>query len=276
MTPAPFPLEAYLARIGWTGPLTPTPATLAALHRHQLFAIPFENLDPLAGRPVSLDAADLVRKLVHARRGGYCFELNGLFLLALRALGFPVRPLCARVLISPENYSIRSHQITLVEFSGSAWLADVGFGGNGLVDPLPFTLDREFDHGLDTFRLVKDSLFGYRLEHRRPAGWAGNYAFSLDPFLPGDFRALNFFVSRSPDSFFTQLPICVRTLPAERRILVANRFKIRRADGSTHAEKMLFTADELRSVLANQFDLRLPNDYSLPDPRPAPPGMREI
>ncbi len=270
-----FPLAAYLARIGWSGPLDPTPSTLAALHRHQVLAIPFENIDPLCGRPVSLEAPDLARKLIHAGRGGYCFELNGLFLLALQALGFRTRALCARVLISPGNYGPRSHQITLVEFDRARWLADVGFGGNGLVEAIPFELDREFDHGLDRLRLRRDQTHGYRLEHALPPGWRTNYAFSLDPFLFSDFRALNYFISRSPDSVFTRLPICVRTTATERRIVVANHFKTRPATGTTTTTEIL-TADHLRLVLSEKLGLVLPGDLTLPAPHPAPPGTREI
>lgn len=275
MPPDPLPLAAYLERIGWNGPLDPTPVTLAALHRHQLLAIPFENLDPLAGRPVSLEPDDLARKLVRDRRGGYCFELNGLFLLALRAIGFAVTPLCARVQISEGHYGPRSHQIALVETEGARWLADVGFGGNGLLEAIPFALDREFDQGLDRFRLVTDALHGYRLEHAFPSGWRTNYVFSLDPYLLADFRALNFFTSRSPDAIFTRVPLCVRTTPTERRILVANEFKVRAADGSKTNIPVTSSA-HMRTILKDQFALILPPDFPLPEPAPPPANMREI
>lgn len=271
----PFPLAAYLERIGWNAAVEPTPATLVALHRHQVFALPFENLDPLAGRPVSLVPADLVRKLIRDRRGGYCFELNGLFLLALRSIGFSVTPLCARVQISEGNYGPRTHQVALVETEGGCWLADVGFGGNGLLEAIPFAVDREFDQGLDRFRLRIDDVYGYRLEHAHPEGWRVNYAFSLDPFLPADFLALNFFTSRSPDSIFTRLPICVRTTPTERRILVADQFKVRVLGGTRTAAPVASSA-QMREILAREFDLALTADFPLPEPAAALVGMRKI
>ena len=92
-----FDLDAYLARIGYAGPRTPTLATLRAIHALQPAAIPFESLDPFLRRPVPLDLASLQAKLVGQRRGGYCFELNGLFAAALKALGFSVTPLSGRV-----------------------------------------------------------------------------------------------------------------------------------------------------------------------------------
>ncbi len=274
MTTESFPLEAYLARIGWTGPVDSSLATLAALHRHQLLAIPFENLDPFCGRPISLDPIDLADKMIHRRRGGYCFELNGLFLLALQAIGFHTTSLCARVLISEGNYGPRTHQITLVGFGGARWLADVGFGGNGLIEAIPFELECEFDQQLDRFRLVEDATYGCRLEHRLQQGWRALYAFSLDPYLPADFAALNYFISRAPESFFTRIPICVRTTPTERRIVVANQFKVRAGD--TRSTTKIETAAHLRTILVEQLGIVLPADFTLPDPPAPPPGMREI
>jgi N-hydroxyarylamine O-acetyltransferase len=271
-----FPLDAYLARIGWAGPVTPTPETLIALHRHHAFAIPFENLDSFSGLPVSLASADLVEKIIHRGRGGYCFEQNGLFLLALEAIGFHTRSLCARVLISKDNYGPRSHQITLVDFEGGhRWLADVGFGGNGLVETIPFEHECEFRQSLDSYRLVEDETYGHRLEHRLPAGWRTLYAFSLDPYLPGDFDLINYAICRSPTSIFTQIPLCIRTTASERRIIAANQFKIRTADG-TSAATTLEDSAQLRRVLADQLGIRLPDDFPLPDPPASAPGMREI
>jgi N-hydroxyarylamine O-acetyltransferase len=275
MPPEGFPIADYLARIGYAGPLEPAPSTLSALHRHQILAIPFENLDPLGGRPVSLEPSALVEKLIRQRRGGHCFELNGLFLLALNALGFRTRPLCARVLISPGHYGPRTHQITLMEFPAGPWLVDVGFGGNGLIEAIPFVADREFDHGHDRFRLVADAAYGHRLEHRLPNGWRTSYAFSLDPFLPADYRALNFFICRSPDSFFTRLPLCVRTTETERHIILANQYKIRPIGGPP-TSRLLTTPEELRAVLTGPFKLPVPAELPLPTPQPPPPGTREI
>ena len=91
-----FDLDAYFARIGYAGPRAPTLPVLAALHRLHPAAIPFEAIDVLLGRPISLAPADIFAKLVTGGRGGYCFEQNGLFRLALTALGFGVTPLIAR------------------------------------------------------------------------------------------------------------------------------------------------------------------------------------
>ncbi len=270
-----FPLDAYLARIGWSGPVAADPSTLAALHRHHVFAIPFENIDPFGGRPVSLDPAVLVEKMIVRGRGGYCYEQNGLFQLALQAIGFHTTSHCGRARISEGNYAPRTHQFTLVHFDGARWLADVGFGGNGLIEAVPFELECEFDQRLDRFRLIEDPVYGYRLEHRLQGGWRTLYAFSLDPYLPSDFGVLNYFISRAPESFFTRIPICVRSTPSERRIIIANEFKVRPVHGTGTSLK-IETSSELRAALEEHLGSALPADFALPDPTPPPPGMREL
>lgn len=270
-----FPLDAYLDRIEWSGPLAADAATLVALHRRHALAIPFENVDPLCGLPVSLDAEALIEKMLHRRRGGYCFEQNGLFLLALEAIGFHATSLCARTLVSPGKYAARTHQLALVECDGMRWLADVGFGGNGLIEAIPFEIECEFDQKLDCFRILRDGTHGHRLEHRLPAGWRTLYAFSLDPCLPADFAVLNYFISRAPESLFTRIPICVRTTPGERRILVANEFKVR-APGIPVAVERIETVARLRMILRNNLGISIADDAALPAPAPSPPDMREI
>ena len=125
---------------------------------------PFENLDIFLARPISLDPASLIHKLVDERRGGYCHELNGLFLLVLRHLGFTVTPLAARV-FADELPIQKSHQMMLVEVSGERWLADTGFGSNGLIEAIPLELEREFPQHLERFRLQADPNLGFVLQH---------------------------------------------------------------------------------------------------------------
>ena len=124
-------LDAYLARIGHDGPLAPDIATLAALHDAHVRAIPFEAIDPLLGRPVSLDLSAVQDKLVARRRGGYCFEQNLLFKAVLECVGFPVIGLAGRVRwMSPPGAPLgpRTHMFLRVDTPEGAYLADVGFG----------------------------------------------------------------------------------------------------------------------------------------------------
>src|SRR5262245_53404654 len=134
----PLDLDADRHRIGYTGPLTPTRETLAGLHLAHATHIPFENLDILLGRPIRLDLEALQAKLVRGRRGGYCFEQNTLFAAALERVGFPVTRLAARVRLGATGVRPRTHMLLKVDLEGASFLADVGFGGEGLLQPLPF------------------------------------------------------------------------------------------------------------------------------------------
>src|SRR5215208_6825945 len=124
----PIEAKAYLSRIGHTGPRDPTIDTLRALHRAHLAAVPFENLDIHAGRPIRLDRSAFFRKIVGERRGGFCYELNGLFGALLEALGFEVTLLSARVAREGGGFGPEFDHLVLLVSAGGRWIADVGFG----------------------------------------------------------------------------------------------------------------------------------------------------
>jgi hypothetical protein len=123
-------LDAYFARVGYQGPRAPTLDTLRALHRLHPAAIAFENLDPLLKRPVRLDVGALMDKLVHAHRGGYCYEHNIFFQAVLRAIGFTVASLAARVQwnVPPDTDTPRYHMLLRIDLVDGPYIADVGFG----------------------------------------------------------------------------------------------------------------------------------------------------
>jgi N-hydroxyarylamine O-acetyltransferase len=169
-------LPAYLDRIGVSraDSRAPTLDTLRALHLGHSTTIPFENLDVLLGRPIRLDLASLQAKLVEARRGGYCFEHNVLFAAVLEALGFPVTRLAARVYMGPPSPARpRTHMLLRVEVGAEPWLADVGFGRDGLLEPVPF------DPGPAVSQVGRDPHSG--LGRRSSAGPAGR---ALRPQVP--------------------------------------------------------------------------------------------
>jgi len=214
-----FPLPAYLARIGadTTSPLPDLP-TLRQLHVAHVGAVPFENLDVQCGRGVRLDLASLVDKLIVRRRGGYCFEQNTVFMHALEAIGFTVTPCEARVR-PPGGTAIlsRSHMVLIVTLEGRRWLADVGFGGEGLLQPV--TLDGEEDFQID--RTMRVSVEGPLrvLQSSHGAGWQDCYAFVPELRYPIDFEVANWWVSTYPGSVFRQRLTVQRTLPDSRHVL---------------------------------------------------------
>lgn len=200
-------LAAYFARIGYTGDTAPTRATLGSIvYRHTL-SIPFENVDAFLGRRVSLEPAAVFDKLVHRRRGGWCFEHNLLLGEALRALGFEVTDLAARVLLgrAVDDITPRSHRILMVNVDGRSWLADVGFGAQLTpTDALDFALDTPQPTPHGAYRLVHAGGGERRLEAEVPGQWLPLFRFDLHPQRPVDFEASNFQLVHDPASQFTQ------------------------------------------------------------------------
>ena len=198
-------LDAYFARVGYSGPRTPTLEVLAALQRLQPGVIPFESLEPLLGRPVRLDSASLEAKLVRGGRGGYCFEQNGVLWRVLLALGFKVTPLSARVRwMLPEDAPLGplSHMLLRVETPEGPHLCDVGFGGQSPTAPIRFEpgLEQTTPHG--TYRLIERD-GGYELQMRLPDRWGALYRFNLEPRVLADYEVSNWFTSTYPASRFT-------------------------------------------------------------------------
>jgi N-hydroxyarylamine O-acetyltransferase len=191
-----FHLDAYLERVG----LASRP-DLATLHRAHVAAIPFENLDPHRGVPVSLEPADLQRKLVTERRGGYCFEHNLLLKAALEALGAEVEPMLARVRRGAPAGAVRprSHLVLRVRAEGAVWLADVGFGAGTPLEPLPFEPGEVQQRSGWRFRLAEDGE-ELVLHSAVESGWEQLYGFIPRPVPLVDIETSNWFASTHPRS----------------------------------------------------------------------------
>jgi len=261
-------IDAYARRLGRTAPWgAPTLEQLRELHRAHVAAVPFENLDVLLGRTIALDGASLRHKLIDARRGGYCFEQNGLLYDVLCELGYPVRPLLARVLFRATTPRPRTHRVQLVRIAGQDWLADVGFGLQGLLEPLLLEDGLEQRQGLWTFRALRDvdeHETAWRLQAWLPAlpgeapGWQDLYRVGLEPQGLPDFELANHYTSTHPASRFLQTLIVARGEPARRQRLLDLEFSVETAAG-LEVERV---GDERRfaSLLADGFGLELAPD----------------
>ena len=257
--PAPD-LDAYFARLGYTGPREPTLATLRALQLAHLSAIPFENLDVLLGRGIRIDLAAVEDKLVRQRRGGYCFEQNTLFSAVLCALGFEVTPLLARVRwgIPPAQRTPLTHMILRVTLDGRPWLADAGFGGVAATAPLALDTTAGQTTPHDLRRLVREDR---TLTHQlfTADGWTDVYTFTLDDPAPVDFELGNWYSCTHPQGHFLNNLIVTR-VAGDRRLALFNReFSIRHPDGRVEKEPVDSPA-RLLTLLAEHFDLRFPTD----------------
>ena len=193
MEPPSFDLAAYLARIG-LAEAPPDAEGLRAIQQAHLRAIPFENFDPLLGRVSAVGLADVVSKIVHGGRGGYCFEQNTLFEAALRAVGFATRRRLARVRMRFGPEASRSHLVLLAETEGRSFLADAGFGGPGSLVPFELRTGIEQQAPNGTYRLVEDAARGEMvLERRDGDGWVQLYAFDDARVSDGEIASANYF-----------------------------------------------------------------------------------
>ena len=250
-------LDKYLERIGYAGPREPTAETLVGIHTAHAVSIPFENLDIVLGAGVKLDLASVFTKLVVSRRGGYCFEHNTLFAEVLSGLGFAVEILSARVRMGPPRPTPRTHCLLRVTIDGAPWLADVGFGGDGLLEPLPWREGEDLSSGGIRYRLEpegRDTVLHAAIPN---AGWLPLYAIRADdPVLPIDLELGNWFTSTHPASPFTRSVIAQRISRDERLRLVNKELTIRR--GSQIEKLEIADPDQLLEVLRERFALDFP------------------
>lgn len=250
-------LDAYCARIGYHGARTPTLATLRALHALHPDAIVFEAIDVLLGRGIDLDPAAIDAKLIHAGRGGYCFEHNSLFMRVLEALGFEVQGLSARVLWNrpadaPAPAS--THMALRVLVDGEAWLADVGFGSCVLTAPLQLGTRLHQGTPHDIFRLLPLPGGAQRLEmHAGGERWLPVYELLPEVMNAADYEMRNWFTSTHPRSLFRNDLIVARTTPQARHTLLNARYTVRAPGGSV--EQRTLDGEDIARVLVEVFGL---------------------
>lgn len=247
----PSQVEAYLARIGHAGSRAVALDTLTALHRAHLLAVPFENLDIHLGQPLSLDADHLAAKVVTRRRGGFCYELNGLFCSLLVTLGFTVRLVEARTRDVDGQLGPRfDHARILATVEGRDWLVDVGTGASPR-GPIGLTETPQVVGGTRHRVVSRDGR--YDSQHLDGDTWRTGWSFDDVPRDLSEFAERCEYHQRSPDSHFTHKPVC--TLVTERgHVTLADRQLITTEDGHRHEQEV---TDPL-TVLAHMFGIVLP------------------
>lgn len=241
-------LEKYLQRIRYIGPRTATEATLRQLHRAHLLAIPYENLDIHLGQRLTLDAAHVYAKIVEQGRGGWCYEMNGLFAWALRELGFDVTLLGSSVGKPAQGAGgDHEHLILLVQLA-QPWLVDVGFG-NAFLEPLPLQ-PGNYQQSFLNFRLEEAN--GNWYFHNHQHGGKG-YGFTLLPRQLPEFATRCHEMQTSPASSFVQSTVCYRFTDEGIVMLRGVVFKRFLATGVEDEE--ITTLPRYRQVIGETFDL---------------------
>ena len=262
-----FNLGSYLARIGYRGPTDPTAETLAGIVLAHAQAIPFESIDPLLARPVSIDMPSIVAKLVDCRRGGYCFEQNALLEAGLEALGFSVTGLAARVLaVDPERGNLpRTHMVLAIDLADGVSIADVGYGGQTPTGPLRLHVTGRQETPHEPYRLTNRDFGGaplYCLESFAGGAWTRLYEFDLQPQTHADYEMANYFTSTHPNGGFLGVLKAALPAPGCRHALVGNRLSVYFADGRVERNH-LTSPDALRQVLTGTFGIALPDHPGL-------------
>ena len=248
-------LDSYFGRIGYSGARPPSAETLKKVHLSHATHVPFENLDVLLGRPVTLDLDRIQTKIVANHRGGYCFEQNALLAAVLEQMGFAVTRLSGRVRYYTTRVLPRMHMVLKVQTEGQDWLADVGFGGLGLIEPVPLVEGLETQQGAWRLRLKREHDW-WVLQSFYAGEWGDQYAFNLEPHLPIDYELGNFYCSTHPDSRFVQTLIAQLAGLECRKILKNWEFTQVRADGPQ--VQKINGQDELLHLLREHFGLNFP------------------
>ncbi len=253
-----FDVDAWMARIGYTGRREPDLATLRGVIVAHTATIPFENIDVLLGRPPRLDVASLQEKLIAGGRGGYCFEQNGLLLAGLASLGYRVTGLLARVIRGMEADAPGSatHMAVRVDLPEGPYLADVGFGNQTPTAPLALKpeIEQATPHETMRFRPVGDEL---TLQAKFGDEWQSIYRLSPLPRLSIDYEVANWFTATHPASLFVNNLIVARPGPSgTRRTLFNGQVTVRQPGGQAERSR---PGDEagVRAALEGMFGLGL-------------------
>lgn len=249
-----FNLQQYLDRIKFSGEIELNLDGITKLMRSQLFSVPFENIDVQAGNIISLNGDDIVNQIVNKNRGGYCYQINGLFSLALQEIGIPHYYVAARPMVNP-GQNPKTHLGIIATIENEEYLIDLGFGGNSIRKPLKLSdAGTEIQHDSDTFTLAKTEENEFLLQILIGKEWSNLYSFGLAPQRWIDFKPANHYNYSHPDSVFTQNLIVVLQNPLGKKILFKNSVKSV-TNGIT--EIVSFEDDQLENILASEFHLKL-------------------
>jgi N-hydroxyarylamine O-acetyltransferase len=244
-------IQAYLDRIGYRGPLAPTAETLRALQVAHLQTVPFENLSIHAGQPIVLDIESLFEKVVARRRGGFCYELNGLFAALLRALGFEVDLLSAEVGRADGSFSPDFDHMALAVALAERWLVDVGFG-DSFREPLRLAERGEQAQGDRSYRIVEEGPAVVLLQRQGAEGaWEAQYRSTLQPRELPEYAEMCRYHQTSPQSHFTQKRVCSLATPDGRMTLSELRLIVTR--GGVREERLLASEEERAAALRELF-----------------------
>jgi len=244
---------AYLERINYRGSRTASAETLRNLQVAHLLSVPFENLSIHSHEPIVLNDEALFDKIVQRRRGGFCYECNGLFAALLRALGFDVSMLSGEVARAEGGFSQPFDHMTLIVKLEETWLVDVGFG-DSFLEPLKVYVSTEQIQGSQSFRIVAQAHY-FVVERQYEREWKPEYRFTLQPYHYSDFEEMCRYHQTSPQSHFTQKSICSLATSDGRITLSDMRFIV--TNNGLREERTLKNSQEYDQILLKQFGIKM-------------------
>lgn len=255
-----FNRNEYLARIGFIQREDETPEEcFIRLHRCHSLTIPFEDFNSFCGAGVSLSLDDVFEKVIRHRRGGYCFELNLLFQKLLEDFGYEVRPIFCRPFSGEGAKLPLTHRMILVFLNGKTWLADVGLGGNGWIEPLLLEPGTEQVQWGRSYRIIEDPELGYVVQLKRGDSYAMAVAFGLQTAEESDFAMSNHYTSTYPASPFVCRMMCTLPTLTGRYTIRDTKLKIESNGSVTERE---LDAHSIREVLSRYFNITLPEEMT--------------
>lgn len=251
--PQPSLADAYLADLGLARE-EPSRDALTRIVRKHVGQYAFTSIGPRLGDPLPLDPDSLFDRIVVRRRGGYCFEHNGLLFAVLEELGYEVRLQMARVLLSGSTHPGLTHRVTRVRLGGVEYLVDVGFGPQG--PPFPLALPGE--HPAGRYRVAQPGPIEFRLEERIGDEWVSLYRFDDVPYGPADAELGHFYSHRHPEAAFVNALVASRILDDEVRSLRHHEYHVIR--GNDRAIEVVTTPERLHAVLGEELGVRVTQD----------------
>jgi N-hydroxyarylamine O-acetyltransferase len=246
-------LAAYLERIGHAGPVAPTHATLAAIMRAHVASIAFENLDVQLGRPITGDLDEIFAKLVGRRRGGWCYEQNGLLGWALEAIGFEVTRVAGGVMRADAGDAVLGNHLALVVTLDEPWLVDAGFGGS-LAEPIALApaTHRHAPYELSLAR-IDDDYWRYEEWIR---GRPFSFDFRFEPADPALLARQRASLQSDPDSPFVLNLVAQRRAGDSHASLRGRVLTLSRGDA--YEEFLVEDSETLVETLRTRFALNVP------------------
>jgi N-hydroxyarylamine O-acetyltransferase len=253
-------IDDYLERINYRGPVEVSAETLRALQVAHLRSVPFENLDIPLGRQIVLEKEPLYDKVIHRRRGGFCYELNGTFAWLLRSLGFDVQMLAARVAGENGRFGPEFDHMALLVNLEKRWLADVGFG-DSFLEPLLLDEREPQVQGNSAYRILEGEDGGLVLYLREAGAWKPQYTFGLRAFDLPDYAEMCVYHQTSPESIFTRKRTCTIATTDGRKTLTGRRLIVTSQTG--REERGIKSAEEYAQTLRNVFGVELTAEEAL-------------